>query len=146
MNWNARLADAIVLIHLAFVGFVVLGQLVILGGLLLKKPWARNIGFRITHLVCIGIVAIEGMLNVECPLTVWERKLRVEAGEMLDEAPFIPRLANRILFYPDVPHEYFEWGHIGFGALVLMTFLLWPPRLPQKTKLDDLSSSSPSLR
>jgi hypothetical protein len=128
------LADALVIIHLAFVAFVVLGQLAILVGIIFKKTWARSFVFRIIHLICIGIVAAEGMLDVECPLTVWERNLRTEAGQDVSESPFIPQLANRILFYPDIPHVYFERMHIAFGCLVLLTFLIWPPRLQKKQK------------
>ncbi|NBR05407.1 MAG: DUF2784 domain-containing protein [Planctomycetes bacterium] len=128
------LADALVIFHLAFVAFVVLGQLAILVGIIFKKIWARAFVFRSIHLLCIGIVAIEGMLDVECPLTVWERNLRTEAGQDISEAPFIPQLANRILFYPGIPHVYFERMHIAFGCLVLITFLVWPPRLPKKTE------------
>ena len=98
------LADALVILHLAFVAFVVLGQLAILVGIIFKKTWARAFIFRVIHLVCIGIVATEGMLDIECPLTVWERNLRSDAGQQdVSEAPFIPQLANRILFYPGIP-------------------------------------------
>jgi hypothetical protein len=129
------LADALVILHLAFVVFVVLGQLAILVGIIFKKTWARAFVFRVIHLVCIGIVATEGMLDIECPLTVWERNLRSDAGQQdVSEAPFIPQLANRILFYPGIPHVYFERMHIAFGCLVLLTFLVWPPRLPKKSK------------
>lgn len=128
------LADALVILHLAFVAFVVLGQLAILVGVVFKKKWARAFIFRTIHLVCIGIVATEGMLDIECPLTVWERNLRMEAGQDVSEAPFIPQLANRILFYPDIPHVYFERIHIGFGCLVLATFLIWPPILKKNPK------------
>lgn len=123
------LADILVLFHLAFVAFIVLGQVAILIGVILKKPWARAFIFRILHLSCIAIVATEGMLDIECPLTVWERNLRLEAGQEVSAAPFIPRIANQLLFYPGVPHVYFERIHIGFGGLVLLTFLIWPPRL-----------------
>lgn len=133
MNLYARLADALVLMHLAFVAFVVLGQVGILAGIALRKPWARNLTFRSIHLVCIGVVAAEGMLDIECPITVWERNLRFSAGEEVSNAPFIPRMANRILFYPGIPHSYFEWGHIGFGAMVFLTFILWPPKFRKVT-------------
>lgn len=132
MNFYARLADGLVIAHLAFVAFVVLGQVAILVGIALRKPWARNLSFRCIHLACIGVVAAEGMLDIECPITVWERNLRLTAGEEVDNAPFIPRIANRILFYPGIPHSYFEWGHIGFGGVVLITFIFWPPRFRQK--------------
>ncbi|MSR31868.1 MAG: DUF2784 domain-containing protein [Gemmataceae bacterium] len=128
----ATLADILVLVHLSFVAFVVLGQLAILLAWIFKGRWARNFWFRLIHLAAISFVAVEGIFDVECPVTVWERNLRARAGQEVFQVPFIPRMANRILFYPGIPHKYFEWAHIGFGGLVLLTFVFFPPRLPGK--------------
>src|SRR5207244_2554023 len=70
------LADAIVAVHLVYVGYVVLGQLAIMAGVLMKWHWIRNPAFRWSHLAMICIVAAEAIVNFECPLTTWERHLR----------------------------------------------------------------------
>jgi hypothetical protein len=70
------LADVIVAVHLVYVGYVVLGQLAIMAGVLLKWQWVRNPALRWSHLAMICIVAAEAMVDFECPLTTWERHLR----------------------------------------------------------------------
>src|SRR5438445_1207047 len=70
------LADVLVAIHLAYVGYVVIGQLAIMAGVLLKWHWVRNLAFRWSHLAMICIVAVEALADFECPLTTGERDLR----------------------------------------------------------------------
>jgi hypothetical protein len=122
----AASADAIVAIHTLFVGFVVIGQLLILIGLVCRWKWVRNPWFRVIHLLCIGIVATEAASGVICPLTVWERHLRDLAGQAVNDSA-VGWFFNSILFF-NMPREFFVWIHISFGALVLGTFLFGPPR------------------
>jgi hypothetical protein len=75
------LADVIVAVHLAYVGYVVFGQLAIMVGVLLRWQWVRNPAFRWSHLIMICVVAVEALANFECPLTTWERDLRKAAWE-----------------------------------------------------------------
>ena len=49
-------ADAVLLLHVLFVAFVVVGLLLILAGRLLSWDWVRNWWFRVIHLGAIGIV------------------------------------------------------------------------------------------
>jgi hypothetical protein len=128
---NAALADAIAVAHLAYVLFIVLGLAAILLGLVFRWRWVRNFYFRVAHLTAIGIVAAEEMLRVQCPLTTWERALRAEAGQTVAEAGFMARLANAVLFRPLEPWV-FVVAHLAFAALVLLTFVLAPPRWPWK--------------
>jgi hypothetical protein len=123
--YYAASAEFIVAFHTLYVGFVVVGQLLILIGLVCRWRWVRNPWFRVMHLLCIGVVAAEAMCNVTCPLTVWERQLRALSGQSVNDSA-IGWFFNSILFF-NWPREYFTWIHIGFGALVLGTFLLGPP-------------------
>jgi hypothetical protein len=63
------LADAILVVHFAFVLFVVLGFALVLAGGALGWRWVRNRGFRYTHLAAIAFVAVEALADA-CPLTV----------------------------------------------------------------------------
>ena len=74
------LADAILIVHVLFVFFVVFGLFAIYLGCFLKWHWIRNRIFRIVHLSAIGIVVIQSWIGFICPLTIWEMALRVEAG------------------------------------------------------------------
>ena len=61
--WFLYAADALLVIHVAFVAFVVFGLILILIGKLRRWNWVRNTWFRIAHLCAIGIV-IAGFLLV----------------------------------------------------------------------------------
>jgi hypothetical protein len=69
-------ADLLVGVHLAYVLFVILGQVAIVIGILLHWQWVRNRWFRWIHLSMISIVAVEAIVQFECPLTTWENGLR----------------------------------------------------------------------
>ncbi|HZY87747.1 MAG TPA: DUF2784 domain-containing protein [Gemmataceae bacterium] len=126
------LADILVVIHFLFVAFVVVGQLLIMIGAPLGWRWTRNFWFRLGHLACIAVVAAEAAANVKCPCTVWEDQLRAAARQPVSEGTFMGRLAHNLLFY-DVDAALFPPMHMLFGALVLETFLLFPPRWPRRT-------------
>ena len=65
------LADVVVFLHVAYVAYVLLGQVAIIVAAPFRWQWARNPWFRFAHLLAIGIVAYEAINNLRCPLTVW---------------------------------------------------------------------------
>lgn len=121
------LADAIVAVHVAYVSFVVLGQLLIWLGLVLRWQWIRNPWFRWTHLVMMLVVGAEAALNIECPLTRWENVLRGWAGQPVNGESFIGRLLHDFIFV-SWPPWVVNCLHIAFALIVLATFVLAPPR------------------
>ena len=129
--YYAALADFIVAFHTLFVGFVVVGQALILIGLVCRWKWVRNPWFRVIHRLCIGVVAAEATCGVICPLTLWERDLRALSGQTVNDS-VVGWFFNSILFF-NMPREFFTWIHISFGALVLGTFLIGMPRFRRKT-------------
>jgi Protein of Unknown function (DUF2784) len=126
MSFYGLLADGVVAAHLAYVSFVVVGQFLIWLGWALGWGFARNRWFRSLHLLAIAIVVFEALINVDCPLTVWEYQLRTAAGQDVTGATFMGRLLHRLLFY-DAPAYVFTIGYCLTGALILGTFLLFPP-------------------
>ena len=78
------LADIIVAIHFAYVSYVVVGELLIILGILLKWQWIRNFWFRVSHLAMIVVVALEAVVGFRCPLTTWEYLLLDAAGEQIE--------------------------------------------------------------
>jgi len=123
----AFLADAIVVLHLAYVLFVVLGFAAVWLGVVLKWSWVRRPAFRVPHLVCTLIVPLEALGGLLCPLTTWERNLRLEAGQQPEDISFMGRIARGLLFY-DLPPYVFTLCYVVFGLLVLATFFLVPIR------------------
>lgn len=53
------LADAVLLLHLAVVLFIVGGLVVVGVGNRLGWQWVNAWGFRLTHLVAIGVVVVD---------------------------------------------------------------------------------------
>src|SRR5579859_7000881 len=127
--WYGILADIVVVLHGAYVAYVVVGQLAIWLGLLLRCRWARNIWFRVTHLIAIAVVALEAVMGWVCPLTRWERQLRAMAGKDMAAGSFMGRLFHDLLFF-DCPEYVFDSMHIGCAIVVLGTFVIFPPRRP----------------
>ncbi len=120
------LADGVVTAHFAYVSFVVLGQCLIWLGWALGWGFARNRWFRSLHLIAIAVVVFEALLNIDCPLTVWEYQLRIAAGQDVTGATFMGRLLHWLLFW-DAPAYVFTIGYCIAGALILGTFALFPP-------------------
>ena len=136
------LADLVVGIHGAYVAFVVLGEFAILIGAAFRCRWARNRWFRGLHLIAITVVALEAFAHFPCPLTTWEYDLRALAGQETTGETFVGRLVHW-LFMDGTEGRFEEWVyeylHIGFAVLVLLTFLFIPPRCAT-------SRPQPSLR
>jgi len=129
MNYGL-LADLLVVFHAAFVSFVVFGQIAFLIGVIRRWQWVRNFWFRTAHLLAIGYVAMEALFGVACPLTVWENGLRALAGQPVSDASFVGQLIHKVMFW-GVQDWMLDYLHMGFGALVLLTFVLAPPHLPK---------------
>jgi hypothetical protein len=127
MTWAKFLADLIVIVHACYVSFVVFGLLAILIGAVLGWRWVRNPWFRSLHLLAIAIVVIEAIAGVPCPLTVWESRLRQQAGQAAYPGDFLGYWAHQLIFYQAEPWV-FTAGYLGFGLAVLAAFWLAPPR------------------
>jgi hypothetical protein len=127
------LADVIVAIHLGFVSFVVLGQVLILVGMFCRWSWVRNPWFRLAHLLAIGIVVFESLNGIECPLTTLEYHLRSLAGQNPEDISFVGRLLRDLLFF-ECSESTFTAIYVCFGSLVLLTFAVVPPRWSSKRK------------
>jgi hypothetical protein len=121
------LADLVVAVHVGYVAFVVVGQILIWAGLLLRWRWVRNPVFRWVHLVMMAVVGLEAAFDVTCPLTSWEATLRRWAGQQAAGESFLGRLLHELIFV-DLPPAVITALHITFALLVLGTFVLAPPR------------------
>ncbi len=127
--WYGLAADALVVVHLAYVGYVVLGQLAIIVAAPFRWQWARNPWFRLTHFGAIAYVAYEEFAGIRCPLTVWEEQLRLLGGQSVDIGQtFMGRLVHDILFFPNTPHVVFAVAHVAFAVLVFQGLIMYPPR------------------
>lgn len=119
----ALLADLVLVLHVAYVLFVVGGLFAIWLGYALGWRWVRNRLFRTLHVAAIGLVAIEAIIGVMCPLTLLEDWLRPGAA---GGRSFVQRWLHALLFY-DWPPWVFTALYVGFAAIVASTFVLLPP-------------------
>jgi hypothetical protein len=89
------LADAVVLLHLGFVVFVVCGGLSVL--------WRR-------WMACVHIPAAAWGVYIEfsgrvCPLTPLEHRLRALAGDAVYSGDFVERYLIPVLYPPDLRRD-----------------------------------------
>jgi hypothetical protein len=121
------LANAVMLIHLGVVVFVVLGLPLVVIGNRAGWPWVNRYGWRLTHLAAIGVVALQAWLGRYCPLTIWETWLRERAGQTGYAGGFMEHWVQRLLYY-DAPLWMFAVLYTGFGLLVAWAWWCYPPR------------------
>lgn len=120
-------ADVVVVVHFAFVAFVALGLLLTLAGGVRQWAWVRSLRFRCIHTAAIGVVVIESLCGITCPLTVWEHQLRVLAGQTSHRGDFIATWVHKLMFFEAEPWV-FTTGYCAFGAMVVLSWLLVPPK------------------
>jgi hypothetical protein len=125
-HWLATMSDVlanvVLIVHFAFVAFVVGGLGAIWTGAALGWRWVRSFSFRIAHLAAICFVAGEALLGIMCPLTVWEDALRGRNSE----TGFIARWIRSVMFYEGPPWV-FTVAYVTFAAIVALTFWWVPP-------------------
>jgi hypothetical protein len=103
----ALLADGILLLHLAFVLFVIFGGL-----LSLRSPW-----WALVHVPIFVWGAMVNLMHWVCPLTPWENELRALAGEEGYAGGFIAHYVGSVV-YPQIPSE-------QLGLLLGLAALIW---------------------
>ena len=123
------LADAVVIIHAAYVAFVVVGFVVIVAGSIVGARWARSFALRVAHLAAILLVCVEVAIGAICPLTTLENSLRLHAGATSYPADFVGYWVDRMIFY-NAPSWVFAVLYFGFAGLVALSWWIWPPRWP----------------
>jgi len=121
------LADAVLVLHLAVVLFVILGLVAILiGNQRACWDWVNRPGFRLAHLGAIVLVALQAWLGQDCPLTTLESWLRVQSGALPYEKGFIEHWVQWLIFYR-APSWVFSLIYTGFALLVGLVWIAYPP-------------------
>lgn len=103
-------ADAVVLVHLAFILFVLLGGLAVL---------ARN-WMAMLHLPAVAWGACVELLHLRCPLTDLENSLRHAAGESGYPGGFVERYILPVIYPVGLTDAIQLW----LGAVVISLNLL----------------------
>ena len=121
------LADTILVIHVLFVLFVVVGLLLVLAGGWRGWRWVRDFRFRLAHLLAIGYVVAQSWLGAICPLTIWEMQLRERAGDAVYAGSFIAYWLQQLLYFR-APAWVFILAYTLFGALVAASWFWVRPQ------------------
>lgn len=120
-------ADLLLLLHVLFVAFVILGLVLVIVGKPMNWCWVRNPWFRLAHLVAIAVVVLQSWLGAICPLTTWEMALRARAGAATYTGAFVAHWLERLLYY-QAPAWVFVVCYTVFGAAVVASWFWVRPR------------------
>jgi len=121
------IADALLLLHVLVVVFIVVGLVAVCAGGMLAWSWVRNPWFRSLHVAAIGIVVLQSWVGIICPLTTWEMSLRNKAGDTVYFGSFISHWLES-LFYYQAPAWVFTVVYTTFGAFVMASWFFVRPR------------------
>ena len=116
------LADATVVFHLAFIGFVLFG-----GFFVLRRPWLAWV-----HLPAAAWGALVEFAGWICPLTPLENWLREEAGGPAYTSSFVEEYILPLL-YPDALSRELQWA-LG-AVVVVMNVAVYSVVLRQRSRL-----------
>lgn len=121
------LADAVLVLHLGVVLFVVVGLVLIVVGNVRAWWWVNALWFRLIHLITIAIVVAESWMGMVCPLTTLELWLRSKADATTYSGSFIEHWLQAVLFW-QAPPWVFTLAYSLFGCAVAVVWWRFPPR------------------
>ena len=124
---NLLAADLLLLGHVLFVAFVVVGFALVVIGKLLGWGWVRNPWFRVAHLAAIVVVALQAWVGAICPLTTWEMAFRRRAGDEVYAGTFISHWLDALLYY-EAPAWVFTLCYTLFACAVIACWFWVRPR------------------
>jgi hypothetical protein len=129
------LADLVLVVHVAFIAFVIFGLILTWIGWVRRWGWVRNLWFRLAHLAAIGVVAAQALFGIICPLTIWEDELRLLAGgEGRYAGSFIQHWLHQLIFF-DAEGYVFTIAYVTFFLAVVLSFWFIPPCWRHRPKM-----------
>lgn len=123
----ARLADALLVLHVGIVAFVLLGLLAIPLGAWRRWGWVRDVRWRAAHVLLMLFIALQAWLGALCPLTIWEQALRRRAGEASYGGSFVEHWLSRLIYF-DAPAWAFVAAYTAVAVGLVVAWFAVPPR------------------
>jgi hypothetical protein len=133
-NLYPLMADMILIVHFAFIVFILAGQVCVVVGHFRSWHWVRNVTFRVCHILAMGIVVVQAWAEQVCPLTLWENALRQTAGGQPYKRTFVEHWVGRLVYY-DAPQWIFTVVYSLFGAVVLCSWIWISPERDRHKKM-----------
>jgi hypothetical protein len=126
------LADLVLFLHACYAAFVLGGLFLLPIGVRWHWRWALSRPFRLTHLMCTALVAVEALSGLICPLTWLENMLRVASAGAGYDHSFIGHIIHRFLYY-EAPAWLFVVAYTILTLAVVLLYSYMPP-LPQPSR------------
>jgi hypothetical protein len=111
-------ADAVVVLHLLWIAFIILGAI----------PGSRWVWVKWMHLVALAFSIALQTFSWICPLTYLEAWLRTRGGAEPYEGTFIRHYLEQVV-YAAIPR-----GALYVGTLIVVALSLWLYRRPRTQK------------
>lgn len=123
-----RLADAVLLVHLAVILFNIFGLVVIPLGAWRGWAFVRILWWRALHLGILAVVALQAVFERACFLTVWQSELVAHEAA---PAPLIRSWVGRLIFWP-LPLWFFALLYLAVWIYALVLWWKVPPHYRQR--------------
>ncbi|MCU0553892.1 MAG: DUF2784 domain-containing protein [Syntrophales bacterium] len=119
-------ADIVIVIHVLWIAFVILGFPVCL--------WVNSTRWRLIHLAAVIWMILMQITHSICPLTYLEAWLKSEGRETeVYSGKFIIETIERLIYVDTVTLEKITWATGAYLVLILLSF--WFRPLPPKKKV-----------
>jgi hypothetical protein len=115
------LADAVLVVHLAYIAFIPLGGF-------LAWRWPRLVWI---HLLAVAVGVISITVHFDCPLTTWEQSLRRRGGQR----PYTDGFVDHYLTGHVYPHGYDGLVQVVFAVCVIGSYVVLVRRVRRRPRL-----------
>ncbi|HNU84194.1 MAG: DUF2784 family protein [Pseudomonadota bacterium] len=124
-------ADIVIVIHVLWIAFVILGFPVFL--------WLNSGRWRLIHLAAVIAMALMQVTRSICPLTYLEAWLKSEGqGADVYSGKFIIETFERLIYVDSITLEKITWATGAYLALIALSFRFRPiPRKKKVRRLDE---------
>lgn len=120
------LADTIVVVHFAWILFMLWGFILTVRGFFKKEFFHRWL-FRTLHLFGIAYVSLLAIMGKYCPLTLWENVLRAKYDPALTyPGSFMIHYFEKLV-YPDVNSLIIRIPTTFIAIFTVIVFIIRPP-------------------
>jgi len=117
---DRRLADLVVVAHLAYLAFLPVGALLV----------ARRPNLAPLHLAAVAVAVASVTVGFDCPLTTWEQALRRRGGQH----PYPGGFVNHYLTGGAFPHGADRVAQIAVAVLIAAVYLRLAHRSPTRRR------------
>lgn len=123
---NSVVAAGVLTLHLAIIAFNIAGCVLIPIGAWRRWRWVRGFWWRLTHVICLAVVALQALLGRACFLTLWQSDL---SGAGPHTQPMIAGWINRLIYW-SLPLWVFAVAYMLVFAYVIGLWIWVRPAAP----------------